>query len=71
MVTSGKVEYNEPNLVCTDCGCKYISSLCGGYLRKRKEGEYNNKHELSRHAYGCMITGYEYGYQCLGCGRKW
>lgn len=71
MVTSGKVEYNEPNLVCTDCGCKYISSLCGGYLRKRKEEEYNNKHELSRHAYGCMITGYEYGYQCLGCGRKW
>lgn len=68
IVTRGNVKYNDPNLVCPDCGCKYISSLSGGYLRK---GEYNNNHELSRHAYGCVITGYEYGHQCLGCGRKW
>lgn len=71
MVTSGKLEYNEPHLICSDCGCKYISSLSGGYLRKRKEGENYNNHELSRHAYGCIITGYEYGHQCLGCGKKW
>ena len=71
MITSGKVEYNETNLVCPDCGCKYISSLCGGYLRKRKEGEYNNNHELIRHVDGYTMTGYEYGHQCLGCGRKW
>lgn len=69
--TSGNVEYNDNNLICPDCGCKYVSSLGGGYLRKRKEGEYNNNHELSRHTYGCIITGYEYGHQCLGCGREW
>lgn len=71
MVTSGKVEYNDSNLICLDCGCKYISSLSGGYLRKRKEGEMKNNHNLSRHAYGCIITGNEYGYQCLGCGKEW
>lgn len=72
IVTSGKVEYNDPNLICSDCGCKYISSLGGGYLRKRKTGEaIDNNHNLSRHAYGCIITGYEYKYQCLGCGKKW
>lgn len=70
--TSGNVEYNEENLICSDCGCKYVSSLGGGYLRKRKEGETkNNNHKLSRHVYGCIITGYEYDYECLGCGKRW
>jgi hypothetical protein len=70
--TSGKLEYNDPNLICSDCGCKYISSLSGGYLRKKKEGEIaNENHPLKRHAYGCIITGNEYCYQCLGCGKEW
>ncbi len=72
IVTSGKVEYNDVNLICPDCGCKYISSLSGGYLRKRKKGKIkNNNHPLNRHAYGCVITGHEYTYQCLGCGKEW
>ena len=71
IVTSGKVEYNDPNLICSDCGCRYISSLGGGFLRQRKDGEKDNKHKLSRHAYGCIITGNEYEYQCLGCGKEW
>jgi hypothetical protein len=72
LATSGMVEYNEPNLICLDCGCKYISILGGGYLRKKKEGEIENKnHALKRYAYGCIITEYEYLHQCLGCGKEW
>ena len=70
--TTGKVEYNDSNIVCSDCGCKYITSIEGGYLRKREKGEIiNNNHKLIRHGYGCIITGNEYGFQCLGCGKKW
>ncbi len=70
--TTGKVEYNDSNIVCLDCGCKYIVSLEGGYLRKRKKGEnINNNHKLIRYDYGCIITGDEYAFQCLGCGKKW
>lgn len=39
--TTGKVEYNDSNIVCLDCGCKYIASLEGGYLRKRKKASCN------------------------------
>ena len=67
--TSGSVKYNLSNLICSDCGCKYISSLGFGYLRKKKKED--NKHDLYRHAYGCIITGNEYSYQCLGCGKEW
>lgn len=69
--TSGNIQYNDSNIVCYECGCKYVAKLTGGYLRKRKHGEDNGKNELRRHAYGCIITGEEKCYECLGCGKKW
>ena len=40
-------------------------------VKTSKDGEKDNNHKLSRHAYGCIITGNEYEYQCLGCGKEW
>lgn len=34
-------------------------------------GNENRPYFPTRHAYGCVITGDEYGHQCLGCGREW
>jgi hypothetical protein len=40
-------------------------------IEKNERKIVNKNHALKRYAYSCIITGYEYLHQCLGCGKKW